>query len=113
MIRTMVVVLALCGAGLAQEGGGNKGGEGGKAAPKPAAAGLSFSQIDTNGDGIISKVEWLAYFAKLDLNKDGVISAEEAGGAAPAPANNGGEGGAKRKGGEGEGGKKTPKGEGK
>lgn len=91
-MMTMVAVLGLCGAGLAQEGGGGKGGEGGKQAPK--AASLTFTQIDANGDGAISKAEWLAFFTKLDANKDGTISVEESSGNAPA----GGEGGKKKQG---------------
>lgn len=95
-MMTAVAVLGLCGAGLAQDGGGGKGGEGGKPAPK--AASLGFTQIDANGDGAISKAEWLAFFAKLDANKDGSISADESAGNAP-------EGGSKKKQGDG-GGKK-------
>lgn len=103
-ILAIMAALGLCGAVLAQEGGG-KGKEGGAA---PKAPSLTFSQIDANGDGQISKVEWLAFFAKLDANRDGQITAAEAGGAAPPPA---GDGGTKKKGGDGDG-KKGGKGDG-
>jgi hypothetical protein len=40
-----------------------------------------FKKKDTNGDGSISKEEWLARnneaFAKIDSNRDGKISADE------------------------------------
>ena len=42
----------------------------------------SFSQVDTNGDGSISKAEYLAHsekkFTEKDLDGDGEISPEEA-----------------------------------
>ena len=113
MMRTMVAAaaLALGGAVLAQDGAG-KGREG-EAGKVSAKASLRFSQVDANGDGKLTKVEWLGFFAKLDANKDGVISAEEAGeGSVPVPGK--GREGAGRKGGEGDRGEgKGGKGDGK
>lgn len=46
-----------------------------------------FRQMDTNGDGVVSRTEFLGtkeQFDQLDSNKDGLISAEEAARAAPA-----------------------------
>lgn len=101
----VVAALAICGAVAAQEGG--KGKEGSTPRNAAPAASLTFAQIDANADGQISKVEWLAFFAKLDVNKDGVITADEAAGSA----STGGGDGAKKKGGEGE--RKSGKGDGK
>jgi Ca2+-binding EF-hand superfamily protein len=43
--------------------------------------GMGFMHADTNGDGVISKDEWLAAsdkrFARLDTNGDGVLTEEE------------------------------------
>ena len=49
------------------EGGDHKGG--------------MMQKVDTNGDGVISKAEFMAkheeMFAKMDANKDGNLSADE------------------------------------
>ncbi len=97
-LMTMVAVLGLGAAVLAQDGGGGKGGEGGKAAPR---ASLTFTAIDANGDGAISKAEWLGFFAKLDANRDGAISVEESSGNAPSGGKKKQGDGAGRKGGDG------------
>ena len=51
--------------------------------------GESFKKLDKNGDGAISKKEFLAFhealFNKMDANKDGKLSPEEMGAAHEAP----------------------------
>jgi Ca2+-binding EF-hand superfamily protein len=46
-----------------------------------AAGGMSFKEIDKNGDGVISKQEFdafhSAHFKEMDANKDGKITREE------------------------------------
>ena len=46
-----------------------------------AAGGIFFKEMDTNGDGVISKQEFDAFhnahFKEMDTNKDGKITREE------------------------------------
>lgn len=108
----LIFTLAASGTLLAQEGKGREGGEGARSASRGAP--LNFTQIDANGDGIVTKSEILAFFAKLDANKDGNLSRDEL---ASASGGEAGEGAAPRKRGaegarKGDGAKRTGEGEG-
>lgn len=68
-----VLVAALVAWAAEQDGEGKKN-------PKPQGGSgihLTFKAIDTNGDGVISKEEWMAVFTKLDSNSDGGLSEAE------------------------------------
>src|SRR5262249_20140647 len=57
------------------------GGNAGEAAPRPTAGPAWFRKMDRNGDGDVSRKEFLfseELFRKLDLDGDGLISLEEA-----------------------------------
>lgn len=38
---------------------------------------VSFADLDTNGDGLVSLAEWTGYYGSWDLNGDGLIAASE------------------------------------
>ena len=55
---------------------------------KPASSGdpqvtFSFRQLDSDGDGKVTREEFAQAFARLDRNHDGVLTADEAGGHGP------------------------------
>ncbi len=71
---TIVVSLAAFGASLAYAQGGQQGGP--RGGPRP-----SFEQVDANGDGVLTMVEFQnqgqAKFAETDMNGDGQLDVDE------------------------------------
>jgi hypothetical protein len=52
----------------------------GKRQAKPAGTGgihLTVKVMDTDGDGVASKEEWMAVFTKLNANNDGALNEAE------------------------------------
>lgn len=77
------------GRDFATRGPGGPSAPGGFGAPRGPEAGEGpgdrLAQLDTNGDGKISRAEFDAQFDRLDTNHDGVIDATEAKAAPPGP----------------------------
>src|SRR5262249_25358957 len=74
-------VLALCGSGFVLAQGGHPPNKGKKTATGQGKHWDKFAKtFDANGDGKVSKEEFLAKrpaFDKMDANKDGAVTAEE------------------------------------
>lgn len=81
----MIATLALAGlpaAAFAQETTPPVPGPAGAAASGHEGPGKMFKETDTNGDGMMSKAEFMAFhekrFTEMDTNGDGQISPDEA-----------------------------------
>ncbi len=71
VFAVVMAAAAFCGTAVAQSAG----------APLPPRHSPGLIDADTNGDGILSRMEFLAQaalrFDRMDINKDGALSADE------------------------------------